>query len=66
MVGSCKVNNYATYTLELEADDFYDQSYDMEQETIEHEGLIYLFKEWLDLVNPNDFGNDEGLEGVFA
>ena len=60
------MNNYATYTLELEADDFYDQSYDMEQENMEHEGLIYLFKEWLDLVGPSDFGNDEGLEGVFA
>ena len=63
-----KVNNYANYALELlEVDDFYNRSYHMyEQENIEHEGLIYLFKEWLDLVSPADFGNDEGLEGVFA
>ena len=67
-----KVNNYANCALELlEADDFYNQSYHMhqqatEQENIEHEGLIYLFKEWLNLVSPADFGNDEGLEGVFA
>ena len=66
-----KVNNYANCALELEADDFYNRSYYMyqqvtDQENIEHEGLIYLFKEWLDLVSPADFGNDEGLEGVFA
>ena len=66
-----KVNNYANYALELEVDDFYNRSYHMyqqvtEQENIEHEGLIYLFKEWLSLVSPADFGNDEGLEGVFA
>ena len=62
-----KVNNYANCALELEADDFYNRSYHMyEQENIEHEGLIYLFKEWLGLVSPADFGNDEGLEGVFA
>ena len=65
------MNNYAYYALELEADDFYNRSYDMyqqitDQENIEHEGLIYLFKEWLNLVSPADFGNDEGLEGVFA
>ena len=66
------MNNYANYALELlEVDDFYNRSYHMyqqvtDQENIEHEGLIYLFKEWLDLVSPADFGNDEGLEGVFA
>lgn len=65
------MNNYANCALELEVDDFYNRSYHMyqqvtEQEKIEHEGLIYLFKEWLSLVSPADFGNDEGLEGVFA
>lgn len=30
------------------------------------EGLVYLFREWLDLINPSDFGNDEGLEGVLV
>lgn len=29
------------------------------------EGLIYLFREWLDLVSPADFGDDEG-EGVLV
>jgi hypothetical protein len=32
----------------------------------EQEGLIYLFREWLDLVSPADFGTDEGLEGVLV
>jgi hypothetical protein len=28
--------------------------------------LVYLFREWLDLISPSDFGNDEGLEGVLV
>jgi hypothetical protein len=32
----------------------------------EQEGLVYLFREWLDLISPADFGNDEGLEGVLV
>ena len=30
------------------------------------EGLIYLFREWLDLVSPAVFGIDEGLEGILV
>ncbi len=30
------------------------------------EGLVNLFREWLDLISPSDFGNDEGLEGVLV
>jgi len=37
-----------------------------EKKQQEQEGLIYLFKEWLNLVSPADFGNDEGLEGVLV
>lgn len=37
-----------------------------EQKQQEQEGLIYLFKEWLELVSPTDFGTDEGLEGVLV
>ena len=47
---------------ELSAYDLYEELY--EQKEQEREGLIYLFREWLDLVSPADFGNDEGLEGV--
>jgi hypothetical protein len=35
------------------------------QKALAEEGLIYLFKEWLDLVSPADFGDDEG-EGVLV
>jgi hypothetical protein len=28
------------------------------------EGLVYLFTQWLDIVSPSDFGNNNGLEGV--
>lgn len=37
-----------------------------EKKKQEQEGLIYLFKEWLELVSPTDFGTDEGLEGVLV
>ena len=37
-----------------------------EQKQQEQEGLIYLFKEWLDLVSPADFRTDEGLGGVLV
>lgn len=30
------------------------------------EGLVNLFREWLDLISPSDFGNDEGLEGILV
>jgi hypothetical protein len=49
---------------ELSEYDFYEELY--EQKEQEREGLIYLFREWLDLVSPTDFGNDEGLEGVLV
>lgn len=35
------------------------------EKALAEEGLIYLFKEWLDLVSPADFGDDEG-EGVLV
>lgn len=49
---------------ELSAYDLYEELYEQKQQ--EQEGLIYLFKEWLDLVSPADFGTDEGLEGVLV
>lgn len=42
----------------------YEALYEEKQQ--EQEGLIYLFKEWLDLISPADFGNDEGLAGVLV
>jgi hypothetical protein len=47
---------------EREAYSFYEELYEQKQQ--EQEGLIYLFREWLDLVSPTDFGTDEGLEGA--
>lgn len=47
---------------EREAYSLYEELYEEKQQ--EQEGLIYLFREWLDLVSPTDFGTDEGLEGV--
>lgn len=35
------------------------------EKALAEEGLIYLFKEWLDLVSPADFGDDEG-QGVLV
>ena len=49
---------------ELSAYDLYEELYEKKEQ--EREGLIYLFREWLDLVSPTDFGNDEGLEGVLV
>jgi hypothetical protein len=49
---------------ELSAYDLYEELYEQKQQ--EQEGLIYLFREWLDLVSPSDFGTDEGLEGVLV
>jgi len=49
---------------EVSAYDLYDELYEQQQQ--EQEGLIYLFKEWLGLVSPADFGTDEGLEGVLV
>jgi DNA-directed RNA polymerase specialized sigma24 family protein len=36
------------------------------QRNIMQEGLVNLFREWLDLISPADFGNDEGLEGILV
>jgi hypothetical protein len=69
-----------TYTLEelrlIEAYETYedlveDQAYFLyeglvEKRNNEQEGLVYLFREWLDLISPSDFGNDEGLEGILV
>ena len=69
-----------TYTLEelrlIEACETYedlveDQAYFLyegivEKRNNEQEGLVYLFREWLDLISPSDFGNDEGLEGILV
>ena len=49
---------------EREAYSLYEELYEEKQQ--EQEGLIYLFKEWLDLVSPADFGTDEGLEGILV
>jgi hypothetical protein len=49
---------------ELSAYDLYEELYEKKEQ--EREGLIYLFREWLDLVSPADFGTDEGLEGVLV
>ena len=37
-----------------------------DERTLMQEGLVYLFREWLDLISPSDFGNDEGLEGILV
>lgn len=42
----------------------FEELYEKKQQ--EEEGFIYLFKEWLDLVSPADFGTDEGLGGVLV
>ena len=49
---------------ERETYSLYEELYEEKQQ--EQEGLIYLFREWLDLVSPTDFGTDEGLEGVLV
>ena len=36
------------------------------QRNLMQEGLVNLFREWLDLISPSDFGNDEGLEGILV
>ena len=36
------------------------------QRNLMQEGLVNLFREWLDLISPADFGNDEGLEGILV
>jgi hypothetical protein len=69
-----------TYTLKelrlIEACETYkdlveDQAYFLyeglvEKRNNEQEGLVYLFREWLELISPSDFGNDEGLEGILV
>ena len=62
--------NYVSEELSL-ADNWEREAYSIleelyEQKQQEQEGLIYLFKEWLDLVSPADFGTDEGLGGVLV
>jgi protein-tyrosine phosphatase len=62
--------NYLLEELSL-ADNWEGEAYSLfeelyEQKQQEQEGLIYLFKEWLDLVSPTDFGTDEGLGGVLV
>ena len=64
------MNKYVLEELSL-ADNWERETYSLfeelyEQKEQEQEGLIYLFREWLDLVSPADFGNDEGLEGVLV
>jgi hypothetical protein len=65
------------YTLdEIKAIEFYEMSTEhqayrlyrghIEQRNNEQEGLVYLFREWLELISPSDFGNDEGLEGILV
>lgn len=49
---------------ESEAYSFFDELYKQKQQ--EQEGLIYLFKEWLELISPADFGEPEGFAGVLV
>ena len=49
---------------EIKTHSSYGELYEEKQQ--EQEGLIYLFREWLDLISPFDFGNDEGLAGVLV
>ena len=49
---------------ERETYSLFEELYEKKEQ--EQEGLIYLFREWLDLVSPADFGTDEGLEGVLV
>ena len=49
---------------ERETYSLFEELYEQKQQ--EQEGLIYLFKEWLDLVSPADFRTDEGLGGVLV
>lgn len=49
---------------EGEAYSLFEELYEKKEQ--EREGLIYLFREWLDLISPTDFGTDEGLEGVLV
>jgi len=37
-----------------------------DERNLMQEGLVNLFREWLDLISPSDFGNDEGLEGILV
>jgi len=53
------------------ADNWERETYSLYEELLEErnkkqEGLVYLFREWLDLISPSDFGNDEGLEGILV
>jgi hypothetical protein len=53
------------------ADNWERETYSLYEELLEErnkmqEGLVYLFREWLDLISPADFGNDEGLEGILV
>ena len=45
------------YELERSRDD---------ERNLMQEGLVNLFREWLDLISPSDFGTDEGLGGVLV
>jgi len=55
---------YLADNWERETYSLYEELYEQKQQ--EQEGLVYLFKEWLELVSPTDFGTDEGLEGVLV
>jgi hypothetical protein len=62
--------NYVLEELHI-ADNWEEQAYSLyedllEERNKEQEGLVYLFREWLELISPSDFGNDEGLEGVLV
>ena len=37
-----------------------------DERNLMQEGLVNLFREWLDLISPSDFGTDEGLGGVLV
>ena len=53
------------------ADNWERETYSLYEELLDErnkkqEGMGYLFREWLALISPSDFGNDEGLEGVLV
>lgn len=43
---------------------YYDRLKEQQKQLIE--GQINLFVQWLDLVTASDFGDDDGLSGVFV
>ena len=60
------IESYETYEDLVEDQAYFLYEGLVEKRNNEQEGLVYLFREWLDLISPSDFGNDEGLEGILV